>query len=184
MPLGLSAEGSSWHWDVNPVPTSPLADVLVTAHFSFQPVLNDWYNKGHGMCYPVCGRVHIKEPLLLIRKSSPCGGMGFLSQNLNGPSPYVSCHITINKMCWVRPRKFDVLIFSVGQAKMFGRLVCQTTMRFCPSDSIYLKANTLLGMGLIVIQSQPSWSCITCIMFIPCILVQDEAETRLNRKQY
>ena len=32
---------------------------------------------GRGMCYPVCGMVHIKEPLLLIRKSSPCGGSGF-----------------------------------------------------------------------------------------------------------
>ena len=26
-----------------------------------------------GMCYPVCVMVHIKEPLLLIVKSSPCG---------------------------------------------------------------------------------------------------------------
>ena len=42
-----------------------------------QPVLHDWFNKGHGMCYPVCGMVHIKEPLLLIGKSSPCGGSGF-----------------------------------------------------------------------------------------------------------
>ena len=41
------------------------------------PVLHDWCNKGHGMCYPVCGMVHIKEPLLLIGKSSPCGGSGF-----------------------------------------------------------------------------------------------------------
>ena len=24
----------------------------------------------------------------------------------------------------------------------------------------------------------------TCMMFVPCILVQDEDETRLNRKQY
>ena len=23
---------------------------------------HDWYNKGHCMCYPVCGMVHIKEP--------------------------------------------------------------------------------------------------------------------------
>ena len=38
------------------------------AHRSlFQPVLHDWYNKGHGM-------VHIKEPLLLIGKSSQCSG--------------------------------------------------------------------------------------------------------------
>ena len=29
------------------------------------------------MCYPVCGMVHIKEPLLLIGKSSLCGGSGF-----------------------------------------------------------------------------------------------------------
>ena len=47
------------------------------AYFSFQPVLHDWCNKGCGMCYPVCGMVHIKEPLLLIDKSSLCGGSGF-----------------------------------------------------------------------------------------------------------
>ena len=47
------------------------------SYFSFQPVLNDWCNKGCGMCYPVCGMVHIKEPLLLIGNSSPCGGSGF-----------------------------------------------------------------------------------------------------------
>ena len=40
------------------------------SYSSFQPVLHDW-------CYPVCGMVHIKEPLLLIGKSSPCGGSGF-----------------------------------------------------------------------------------------------------------
>ena len=34
-------------------------------------------NKGHCMCYPVCGMIHIKEPLLLIRKSSPCGSTRF-----------------------------------------------------------------------------------------------------------
>ena len=28
------------------------------------------------MCYPVCGMVHIKEPLMLIRMSSPCAGSG------------------------------------------------------------------------------------------------------------
>ena len=39
------------------------------SYFSFQPVLHDWCNKGRGMCYPVCGMVHIKEPLLLIDKS-------------------------------------------------------------------------------------------------------------------
>ena len=38
---------------------------------------HDWCIKGRGMCYPICGMVHIKEPLLLIGKSSPCGGSGF-----------------------------------------------------------------------------------------------------------
>ena len=47
------------------------------SYFSFQPVLHDWCNKGRGMCYPVCGMEHIKEPLLLIDKRSLCGGSGF-----------------------------------------------------------------------------------------------------------
>ena len=47
------------------------------SYFSFQLVLHDWCNKGCGMCYPVCGMVHIKEPLLLIDRSSLCGGSGF-----------------------------------------------------------------------------------------------------------
>ena len=33
--------------------------------------------KGSGMCYPVCGMMHVKEPLLIIGKSSLCGGSGF-----------------------------------------------------------------------------------------------------------
>ena len=33
--------------------------------------LHDWCNKGH----PVCGKVYIKEPLLLIRKSNKDNGM-------------------------------------------------------------------------------------------------------------
>ena len=45
---------------------SVLHGVDPLSYFSFQPVLHDWCNKGRGMCYPVCGIVHIKEPLLLI----------------------------------------------------------------------------------------------------------------------
>ena len=69
------------------------------SYVSFQPVLHDWCIKGCGMCYPVCGMVHIKEPLLLIGNSNPCGGSGcFLSRNLNGHLPYyVRRHITVNK---------------------------------------------------------------------------------------
>ena len=46
------------------------------SYFSFQPVFHDWCNKGRGMCYSMCGMVHIKEPLQQIRKSSPCDGSG------------------------------------------------------------------------------------------------------------
>ena len=56
---------------------SILHGVKPLSYFSFQPVPHDWCNKGRGMCYPVCGMVHIKEPLLLIDKSSLCGGSGF-----------------------------------------------------------------------------------------------------------
>ena len=44
------------------------------------------------MCYPVCGMVHIKQPLLLIGKSRQCGGSGFplsLSHSFTiCPTPY------------------------------------------------------------------------------------------------
>ena len=50
---------------------------------SFELVLHDWCNIGRGMCYPVCEMVHIKEPLLLIGMSSPCGDSGYLSRYLN-----------------------------------------------------------------------------------------------------
>ena len=47
------------------------------SYFSFQPVLHDWCNKGRGMCYHVYGVMHIKEPLQIIGKRSPCGSSGF-----------------------------------------------------------------------------------------------------------
>ena len=56
---------------------SILHEVDQLSYFSFQPVFNDWCKKDRGMCYPVCGMVHIKETLLLIGKSSLCGGSGF-----------------------------------------------------------------------------------------------------------
>ena len=46
------------------------------SYFSFQPVSTTG-ETGHGMCHPVCGMVYIKEPLLLIGKSSPCGSSRF-----------------------------------------------------------------------------------------------------------
>ena len=47
------------------------------SYFLFQPVLHNWCNKGRSMCCPVGGIVHMKDPLLVIRKNSPCGSSGF-----------------------------------------------------------------------------------------------------------
>ena len=74
LPLPVWYERSLMVWWVV---GSILHGVDPLSYFSFQPVVHDWCNKGCGMCYPVCGMVHIKEPLLLIDKSSPCGGSGF-----------------------------------------------------------------------------------------------------------
>ena len=58
-------------FQIDPIMVDPLS------YFSFHSVLHDWCIKGCGVCYPVCGMVCIKEPLLLIEKNSPCGGTGF-----------------------------------------------------------------------------------------------------------
>ena len=46
----------------------------------FQPVVHNWFIKGRGMYCSVYGKVHIKDPLLLIEKSCLCGGSGFPSK--------------------------------------------------------------------------------------------------------
>ena len=56
-------------------------------------------NKGRGMCYPVCGMVHTKQPLLQLERVAYAAAAGFLSRYLSGPLPYVGRHITANKMC-------------------------------------------------------------------------------------
>ena len=65
-----------------------------SGNFLFQPVLHDWCNKGRGMCYPLCEMVHIRV--------AHVAEAGFLSHYLNGPLPYIRCHITVNKMCVVK----------------------------------------------------------------------------------
>ena len=54
-----------------------MIDLLRYFALLFQLIFHDLCNKGRRVCYPVCGMMHIKEPLLLIGKSSPCGGSGF-----------------------------------------------------------------------------------------------------------
>ena len=65
----------------------PHSVVRAFGHGAMGRRIHDWSNKSCGMCYPVCGIVHIKEPLLLIGKSSPYLGSGFTSRYLNGPMP-------------------------------------------------------------------------------------------------
>ena len=48
------------------------------SYYFFRTLLHDWCNKGRGVGYPVGLMMHIKEPMLLIGKSSPCSvGSGF-----------------------------------------------------------------------------------------------------------
>ena len=71
----LNREQDVAPWCDGPSDRSFMVDTL--SHFSFQPVHHDWFHKGRGMCYSVCGMMHIKESLLLIGKSSLYGGSGF-----------------------------------------------------------------------------------------------------------
>ena len=41
------------------------------SNLSFQEVFHNCYNNGRGMYYPICGLVHIEDPLLLIGKINP-----------------------------------------------------------------------------------------------------------------
>ena len=44
--------------------------------------VHNWFIKGRGMYCSVYGKMHIKDPLLLIEKSSLCGGSGFPSKKV------------------------------------------------------------------------------------------------------
>ena len=63
-------------------------------YFPFQPVIHNWSIKECGMCCPVCGKVHIKDPLWLIGKSSLCGDSGFPLQK------YVTMTICLMFSSW------------------------------------------------------------------------------------
>ena len=60
--------------------TTKIVDV---SNCIIQPVLHNLYNKGHDMCYPLCGMMHIKDPLLLIKMSSLCSGSSGFSLSLS-----------------------------------------------------------------------------------------------------
>ena len=66
----LSTTSKPLSWTVSTYNRDVFRTITLHLHY-------DWCNKGRGMRYPVCGMVHIKEPLLLIDKSSLCGDSGF-----------------------------------------------------------------------------------------------------------
>ena len=63
----------------------------ILSYFSFQPM---FLNKGRGMCYPVCGVVHITDPLLLNEKRSSSSGI------CQFPLSSSHVHISINPMTY------------------------------------------------------------------------------------
>ena len=73
---------------------SPIMDPV--SYFSYQPVLNNWCNKGCGMYYPIGGMVHIKCPLLLTKSVAyVVAAAGFLSLF---EWYFVRCHTTVNNV--------------------------------------------------------------------------------------
>ena len=58
-------------------------------YFSSQPVLHDWYNKNHGMCYPVWDGANKSTLAANMERVAHVVAAGFLSHYLNGPLPYV-----------------------------------------------------------------------------------------------
>ena len=56
-------------WIIKSIPHGgPIELFLVPALF------HDWCNNGRGMCYSLCGMVHVKDLLPLIERSSLCSG--------------------------------------------------------------------------------------------------------------
>ena len=67
-----------------------MGDLL--SYFPFQPVLHTWCNKGH-----VCNMLDGAYKRLLAANQKVVTAADFLTRYLNGPLPYVRCHIIILK---------------------------------------------------------------------------------------
>ena len=94
----------------------------------------NWFKKGRGMSYPVCGMVHIKEPLLLIGKGNPCGSSGFIIIINSNKAVHIGLHFGTNRNMYVRAciharvyvyatlKYFYTLFYSLlAENKRFGR---------------------------------------------------------------
>ena len=69
------------------------------SYLSFHAVFHDLYDKGRGMCYPICEMMHIKQSLFCRKRvAKVVVAAGFLSGYLNDHLD-VRPSITVNKMC-------------------------------------------------------------------------------------
>ena len=93
-------------WVIRSIPhRGPIQLFLVSA------MLYDWYNKGCGMCYPVCGMVHITDSFLLIKKLVPIvAAVGFPSHYLIGS--FTMCFAPYNRKIKYVNRKERNVLFS------------------------------------------------------------------------
>ena len=76
------------------------------------------------MCYPVCEMVHVKEPILLIGKSSPCiAGSRFLFHYLSGTNvlyvPLNKTFLSFIQITSIRP--LNLCIFNSLNLFPFGK---------------------------------------------------------------
>ena len=78
-----------------------VGSILHVRLIELEPVLHNWWNKGCGMSYPVCGMEYIKEPLLLIGDSSPCSCGSEFPLSLSEWS-FTICPTPYNLMCVVK----------------------------------------------------------------------------------
>ena len=91
-------------------------------------MLHDWCSKGRDMCYPVCEVVHIKEPLLLIGKSSPWGSSGI---------PFSPCEWSVSICLTPYNRKYNVLSASLN--KTLPSFVWVSLFYICCFDLLIVK---------------------------------------------
>ena len=103
--------------------------VAPLSYFSFKLVLLDWCNKCRGMCYPVCRIMHTKEPLLLIRKSSPYSGGSEFPLLPSGPNPYVQHQITVNMFMKTQTRKEMFYLTTHSKHFIYGYMASDIWLR-------------------------------------------------------
>ena len=150
-------------------------------------MLHDWCNKGCCKYYPLCGVVHINDPLLLIRKISLCNGGNRFPLSLSEWSSTI-CHITINKTF---PSFLPLLwfIFSNAWCNVFYVTISRFLLWMCTLSLISIHVSNSEGTDFITwpllhiansecVDSVPNLLQIfdsQCLHFGPCLKLQISA---------